>query len=162
METVRPFQPVKLAASIIICLLAGVFGSLFTAPAIPTWYETLAKPSFSPPNWLFAPVWTTLFVLMGIAAYLVWRRGLDDPPARAALGVFVVQLILNVAWSVFFFGLRSPLAGLVVIVVLWIAILVTTLTFLRLSRAGGLLLLPYVLWVSFAALLNFSIWQLNP
>lgn len=151
----------KLITSIVICQLAGVIGSLFTRPAIPTWYATLEKPSFTPPNGVFSPVWITLFVLMGIAAFLVWNKGLSDQRVKIALSIFAVQLILNVLWSVMFFGLRSPLAGLIDIVILWIAISLTVLSFFPISRAAGLLLIPYILWVSFAAVLNFSIWRLN-
>jgi benzodiazapine receptor len=151
----------KLITSIVICQLAGVIGSIFTRPAIPTWYETLEKPSFTPPNGVFSPVWIILFVLMGIAAFLVWNKGLSDEKVKIALGVFGVQLILNVLWSVMFFGLRSPLAGLIEISILWIAILLTILYFFKVSNMAGILLIPYVLWVSFAAVLNFSIWRLN-
>jgi benzodiazapine receptor len=151
----------KLIASIIICQLAGVIGSLFTTPAIPTWYATLKKPSFTPPNWVFSPVWISLFVLIGIAAFLVWNKGLSDQKVKIALSIFAVQLILNALWSVMFFGLRSPLAGLIDIAVLWVAILLSILYFFRVSSAAGILLIPYILWVSFAAVLNFSIWRLN-
>lgn len=151
----------KLITSIVICQLAGVIGSIFTRPAIPTWYATLEKPSFTPPNWVFSPVWITLFLLMGIAAFLVWNKGLSDEQVKIALGVFGVQLILNVLWSVMFFGLRSPLAGLIEISILWIAILLTILYFFKVSNMAGILLIPYILWVSFAAVLNFSIWRLN-
>jgi benzodiazapine receptor len=151
----------KLIASIIICQLAGVIGSLFTTPAIPSWYATLKKPSFTPPNWIFSPVWIALFVLMGIAAFLVWNKGLTDQKVKIALSIFGVQLILNVLWSVMFFGLRSPLVGLIEIAVLWVAILLTILYFFKVSNTAGILLIPYILWVSFAAVLNFSIWRLN-
>jgi len=151
----------KLITSIIICQLAGVLGSIFTRPAIPTWYATLKKPSFTPPDGVFSPVWITLFVLMGIAAFLVWNKGLSDQRVKIALSIFVVQLILNFLWSVMFFGLRSPLVGLIEIVVLWIAILLSILYFLKVSNIAGILLIPYILWVSFAAVLNFSIWRLN-
>jgi benzodiazapine receptor len=151
----------KLIVSIIICQLAGVIGSLFTTPAIPTWYATLKRPSFTPPNWVFSPVWITLFVLMGIAAFLVWNKGLNDQKVKMALSIFAVQLILNVLWSVMFFGLRSPLAGLSDIAALWVAILLTILCFFKVSNTAGILLIPYILWVSFAAVLNFSIWRLN-
>ncbi|KPQ41823.1 MAG: benzodiazepine receptor TspO [Candidatus Methanoperedens nitroreducens] len=104
-------ESVKLIVSITICLFAGFLGSFFTIPAIPTWYATLTKPSFAPPNWLFFPVWTTLFVMMGISLYLVWRRGLEGQQVKNALVIFAVQLILNVLWSAAFFGLRSPLSG---------------------------------------------------
>ena len=161
MEKKITIEILKLVMSIVICQLAGVIGSVFTTPAIPTWYATLKKPSFTPPNWVFSPVWITLFVLMGIAAFLVWNKGLGDRWVKIALSIFAAQLILNVLWSVMFFGLRSPLAGLIDIAVLWIAILVTILYFLKVSNMAGILLIPYILWVSFAAVLNFSIWRLN-
>lgn len=161
MEKIKLTEVTELAVSIIICLFAGFTGSIFTAPSIPTWYASLKKPAFTPPDWLFAPVWTALFVLMGISLFLVWRRGVKDRRVKAALAVFAVQLILNVLWSVLFFGLRSPLAGLIDISILWIAILVTILSFMKISKTAGLLLIPYILWVSLAAALNFSIWRLN-
>lgn len=150
----------KLAVSLILCQLAGVLGSLFTTPAIPTWYQTLNKPSFTPPNWIFSPVWISLFILMGISLFLVWRKQ-GQPSVRAALFFFSIQLILNVLWSIAFFGLRSPLLGLIDILLLWMAILLTVLTFFKVSKWAGLFLLPYLLWVSFAAVLNFSLWTLN-
>lgn len=161
MEKSRLTEIARLVASIIICQGAGLIGSIFTTPAIPTWYEALRKPFFRPPNWLFAPVWITLFTLMGISAFLVWRKGLGDPQVKVALSIFLVQLILNTSWSVVFFGLRSPLGGLIVISILWVAILLTILNFSKVSMAAGLLLVPYILWVSFAALLNLFIWRLN-
>jgi tryptophan-rich sensory protein len=151
----------KLVVSIIACLAAGAIGSIFTWEAIPTWYATLEKPAFNPPNWLFAPVWTLLYLLMGIAAFLVWRRGLENRQVRIALIVFLVQLVLNALWSVVFFGLESPLYGVVVIAVLWVAILFTVLKFYRISLAASVLMWPYLLWVTFAAVLNVSIWLLN-
>lgn len=150
----------KLAASLSVCLLAGFLGSLFTTPAIPTWYAALEKPFFTPPSWLFAPAWTALFILMGISLFLVWRKK-GHPQYRAALVFFVVQLILNILWSAAFFGLRAPLLGLVEIVVLWIAILLTIIYFLKVSRPAGALLVPYLLWVSFASLLNYHLWIMN-
>ncbi|MFZ3076948.1 MAG: TspO/MBR family protein [Candidatus Aenigmatarchaeota archaeon] len=150
----------KLAASIGICLLAGVVGSIFTVSAIPSWYATLAKPFFAPPNWVFAPVWTTLYVLMGISLFLVWRKGFSKK-TKGAIGIFGIQLALNVLWSLAFFGLKSPIAGLVVIVALWAAIAATIMKFMKISRNADLLLIPYIVWVSIAALLNFSIVLLN-
>ena len=152
----------KLVISIIICESAGFIGSLFTTPAIPSWYATLVKPSFTPPNGVFAPVWTTLFLLMGISAFLVWRKGIENPRVNLALRLFIIQLILNSLWSVLFFGLRSPLLGFIEIMLLWTFILLTILYFFKVSKVAGILLLPYILWVSFAAVLNFSIWRLNP
>lgn len=151
----------RLVISLFICQLAGFIGSIFTTPAIPEWYATLSKPSFTPPNWLFSPVWISLFVLMGVSAYIVWRKGLSDKRVKIALSIFIIQLVLNTLWSVMFFGLRSPFAGFIEIIILWIAILLTILWFLRISTTAGILLIPYILWVSFAAVLNFSIWKLN-
>ena len=144
-----------------ICELAGVLGSLFTVNAIPAWYETLVRPSINPPPWVFGPVWTALYALMGIAAFLVWRKGWNRRDVRAAIYVFIFQLIINAAWSIIFFGLHNPLAAFVDIVVLWLGILATMILFYRISRAAMYLLLPYFLWVSFAAVLNHSIWTLN-
>ena len=153
---------VKLIICILICQMAGIIGSIFTSQAIPSWYNTsdLIKPSFSPPNWLFAPVWITLFTLMGISLYLVLERGIKN--VKVPLTVFGIQLILNTAWNFFFFGLRSPLYGLVNIIVLWLFIAITIIEFYRVSRKAGLILLPYIAWVSIATLLNYSIWVLNP
>ena len=150
----------KLVASVILCQLAGFLGSLFTTPAIPTWYVTLNKPSFTPPNWIFSPVWISLFILMGISLFFVWRRQ-GHPKLKIALVFFFIQLILNILWSAAFFGIRSPLLGLIDIVLLWIAILLTIQNFVKVSKFAGLILLPYFLWVSFATLLNFSLWFLN-
>jgi tryptophan-rich sensory protein len=151
----------KLIISIVACLGAGAIGSVFTRSAIPTWYATLEKPTFNPPNWLFAPVWTLLYILMGIAAFLVWRKGLENRQVRIALVVFLIQLVLNALWSVVFFGLESPLYGLIVISILWVAILVTVLKFFKISWVASVLMWPYLLWVTFAAVLNSSIWLLN-
>ena len=151
----------KLVVSVIVCLAAGAIGSIFTRNAIPTWYTTLVKPSFTPPNWLFAPVWTLLYILMGIAAFLIWRKGLVNRQVRMALIAFLVQLVLNTFWSIVFFGFHNPLMGLVVISFLWVAILTTAVLFYRVSRVASMLLWPYLLWVSFASVLNGSIWLLN-
>ena len=153
---------IKLLVSIAVCQCAGLIGSVFTMSAIPTWYATLQKPSFTPPNWLFAPAWGTLYLLMGISAFLIWRRGLADKQVKIALMVFAIQLILNALWSVAFFGLESPLSGVIVIVILLLAILLTILRFYKISSVAAILLLPYLLWVSFASVLNISIWVLNP
>jgi benzodiazapine receptor len=153
---------IKLATSIVACQCAGIIGSIFTTAAIPTWYAALQKPPFTPPNWLFAPAWVTLYLLMGIAAFLIWRQGLEQKGVKSALIIFLVQLVFNALWSVVFFGLQSPLYGVVVILALWVAILLTILRFFKLSTAAGALLLPYILWVSFASVLNISIWILNP
>jgi translocator protein len=151
----------KLAFFILLCQLAGGIGSYFTAPAIPTWYAALRKPFITPPDWVFAPVWITLYVLMGIAVFLVWRESRYGKPRQKALLLFGIQLVLNALWSFLFFGLRSPLAGLIGIVVLVAAIFFTLRLFLRISFPAGILLIPYLLWTGFAAGLNFSIYLLN-
>jgi benzodiazapine receptor len=122
---------------------------------------TLDKPAFNPPNWLFGPVWITLYTLMGIALYLAWKNGLNKAENRGILYIFIAQLILNTLWTILFFGLKSPLAGLIEIVILWIAILLTIIKFYGLSPLSAYLLIPYILWVSFAAVLNFFLWKLN-
>jgi translocator protein len=152
---------IKLIFCVLLCLSAGGIGSVFTASAIPEWYATLQKPFFSPPNWVFAPVWTVLYILMGTAAALVWKKGLQNSEVRAALVVFLIQLTLNTVWSVLFFGLRSPLLGLMDILFLWAAILVTIARFSRVSVPAALLLTPYLLWVTFASGLNLGIFLLN-
>ncbi len=151
----------RLIASIIICQMAGVIGSFFTFPSIPTWYASINKPAFVPPSWVFAPVWTTLFLLMGVSLYLIWDRGLAGRENKIAVGIFGVQLFLNILWSALFFGLQSPLAAFVDIIPLWLAIVVSTVLFYRISRWAGVIMVPYILWVSFAAFLNYSVWVLN-
>jgi benzodiazapine receptor len=161
MEKVKKKDVVTLLICILICQCAGFVGSLFTRPSIPTWYATLDKPPFTPPNGVFSPVWITLFLLMGISLFLIWRRGLAERKVRVALGCFGSQLIFNILWSVLFFGFRSPLAGFIDIAVLWVAIVLTIVYFLKVSKVAGVLLLPYIVWVSFASVLNFFIWRLN-
>jgi tryptophan-rich sensory protein len=151
----------KLVICLGVCQLAGFIGSIFTRPAISTWYAELIKPRFTPPDWVFGPTWISLYILMGIAAFLVWRKGLHHQVVRRALAIFGVQLVLNALWSFLFFGLRSPLAGVIGIFILGIAIILTIRSFLKVSRTAGLLLIPYFLWVSFASGLNLSIWWLN-
>ena len=150
----------KLIIAILVAESAGVIGSIFTVSAIPTWYATLAKPALNPPNWVFAPVWNTLFVLMGLAAFLVWKKGLDKKEVKVALIIFLGQLILNSLWSIIFFGWHNPGAAFLEIIILWLAILATIITFYKVSRAAAYLLIPYILWVSFAGYLNFSLWRL--
>jgi tryptophan-rich sensory protein len=152
----------RLIVSILACQAAGMVGSIFTVQSIPAWYASLQKPWFSPPNWLFAPAWLSFYTLMGISLYIVWSRGLKKKTVRAAIKIFAVQLVLNSLWSILFFGLQSPLYALMEIVVLWCAILYTIVKFYKISRNAGLILLPYLLWVSFAAVLNFSVWMPNP
>ena len=142
-------------------LAASAIGSFATVRAIPTWYKGLTKPSFNPPEWLFGPAWTVLYLMMAVAAWLVWKQGIGAPGVKLALGAFLGQLVLNCFWSILFFGFRSPLAGLVDIVLLWLAILATIVLFFRVSSAAGILLLPYIAWVSFAAVLNAAVLRLN-
>ena len=151
----------RLIISLTVCLLVGFAGSLVTFPSVESWYSTLQKPFFSPPNWLFAPVWTLLYILMGIAAYLVWRENLKKKSVKKALFVFVFQLVLNFLWSFIFFGLRSPLFALGEIIILWMAIVVTIKAFQSVNKYASWLLVPYLLWVSFAAVLNGAIFILN-
>ncbi len=151
----------KLIISILACQGAGVLGSLFTSPAISTWYSMIQKPSFNPPSWIFAPVWILLFLLMGISLYLVWSKGLDYKGARVAIYIFFVQLVLNILWSILFFALQSPLFAFIEIIILWLAILMTIISFYRVSKIAAYFLLPYILWVSFASILNFSILIIN-
>lgn len=151
----------RLIISIALCQLAGIIGSIFSTPAIPTWYASLNKPLFSPPNWVFGPLWITLFVLMGISLFLVWRKGLEIPYAKSGIMLFNIQLVFNVLWSVVFFGLKSPLGGLIVIIILWILILLTMIEFYKVSELSGALLVPYILWVSFATILNSFLYFLN-
>ncbi len=152
----------KFIIAIGVSELAGIVGSLFTAPSIPVWYAALTKPALTPLAWVFGPVWTTLFVLMGAAAALVWMRmDLHGRRAKFALALFGTQLVLNVLWSALFFGLHNPGAAFIEIIVLWLAILATLIAFAGVSRAAAWLLVPYLLWVGFAGYLNFAIWQGN-
>lgn len=145
--------------TILISEGAGILGSIFTFSSIPTWYAGLAKPSFSPPNFVFGPVWTTLYALMGISLYLVW--GSKAKSKQHAMRLFFIQLGLNVLWSVIFFGLKSPGLAFIEIIALWIAIILTIKAFRKISKNATYLLYPYLFWVSFATVLNFSIWILN-
>jgi benzodiazapine receptor len=151
----------RLLASFGLVFLAAAIGGSATSRTVSSWYDKLAKPAFNPPNWLFGPAWTVLYILMALAAFLVWNRGLAVPGVKIALALFLVQLVLNALWSVFFFGMRSPLLGLVDIVPLWLAILTTTILFFRVAATAGWLLVPYLAWVSFATALNAAVLRLN-
>jgi tryptophan-rich sensory protein len=151
----------KLVIAIVVAELAGVIGSVFTVSAIPNWYAGLVKPALNPPAWVFGPAWTTLYALMGIAAFLIWRMGWKRKEVKAALGVFGIQLFLNAVWSIIFFGLQNPGWALVNIILLWFAIVWTMVAFYKISKPAAYLLIPYILWVSFAMYLNYSIWALN-
>ena len=151
----------SLVGSILLCQAVGLLGTFATRSSLRSWYPRLKKPSFQPPPAVFGPVWTVLYTLMGIAAFLVRRQESADIRARRALSAFRAHLVLNGLWSFLFFGRHSPAAGLADIAALWAVLFVTVVRFFRVSRLAALLLIPYLLWTSFAAVLNFSIWRLN-
>lgn len=151
----------KLVVSILLCQFAGLIGSVFTALSLENWYLFLEKPAFNPPAWVFFPAWVTLYTLMGISLYLVWEKGLQEQEIKKGIFIFGIQLGLNTLWSILFFGLKSPYYAFVEIVLLWFAILLTILKFRKISKTASYLLFPYILWVSFAMLLNYYIWILN-
>lgn len=147
--------------SILLPQLVGTVGALFTFPSIASWYMYLEKPSFTPPDWLFGPVWSTLYVLMGISLFLVVRHKMADKSVRA-VQIFFLQLFLNLLWSIVFFGSHSIGGGLIVIIAMWALIVITILKFAKISNYSALLLLPYLAWVTFATYLNFAIFMFNP
>ncbi len=161
MSSIEARELPRIILSILICQAAGIIGAIFTSTSVSTWYITLIKPEFTPPGSVISAVWIMLFTLMGISLFLVWREGLNRPEVRNVLYIFAAQLIVNVLWSGAFFGLRSPMAGMIVIAVLWALILFTIIRFWPVSRTAAILLFPYILWVSYAAFLNYSIWRLN-
>jgi benzodiazapine receptor len=162
MEMIEKKDLPKLLLCIIACQGAGILGSVFTNMSVSTWYPTLTKPWFTPPNGVIPAVWTLLFTLMGLSLFLVWRESSAHSEAKRAIYVFAAQLVVNILWSAAFFGLRSPLAGLILIALLWIMIMLTIIKFWRVSREASVLLVPYILWVSFAAYLNYTLMTLNP
>lgn len=151
----------KILIAVVTCLLIGFLASFATQSSVNDWYLTLNKPSFNPPNWLFAPVWTTLYILMGIAAGIVWGKGFHHVWVKTALYHFGFQLLLNAMWSIIFFGLKNPLAALFVILILLVMIILTIRWFKVVSTKAALLMIPYLVWVCFATVLNFKIWELN-
>ena len=150
-------QTTAFVVILLICFAAAGLGSVATTPNIPTWYATLAKPAWNPPNWLFGPVWTVLYICMAVAAWLIWRQD----GVRGPLTLFAVQLVLNAAWSWLFFWFHMPGAAFIEILTLLVAIAATTIAFWPRSKAAGILMLPYLGWVAFASVLNFAIWRLN-
>ena len=167
---------VKLIIAIVVSELAGIIGSIFTTPSIAGWYATLVRPTLNPPAWVFGPVWTTLFALMGISLFLIWKSDPSVAPKERRRGgiLFFIQLVLNTLWSIIFFGLHNPGMAFVEIIFLWLAILAAIIAFAKISppsssiwtteghgKLAAWLLVPYILWVSFAMYLNFSIWMLN-
>jgi tryptophan-rich sensory protein len=151
----------KALGAVLLCEAVGLLAGWATQTSVATWYPTLTKPSFTPPNWVFAPVWTLLYGLMGLSAFLVWRCGLHRVRVQSALTAFGVQLVLNAGWSFAFFGARSPALGLVVILFLWGTLAWTLDRFFRIRSAAGWLLAPYLAWVTYALALNVAIWALN-
>ena len=153
---------IRIAVVLTTCLLIGYFSGMVTRDSITTWYPTLVKPSFNPPNWVFAPVWTILYIMMGVAGGMVWNRLEKDPEnVKKAFTFFIIQLALNAAWSVIFFYLHNPFLALLEIILFWLIIFETYSQFKKIDKTAGLLLIPYLAWVSFATVLNASIWLLN-
>jgi benzodiazapine receptor len=152
---------IKFVTSIAACLSAGVIGSFFTAQSVKSWYLIIKKPPITPPGWVFAPVWTVLYVLMGISFFLVWKQNLESQKYKDALATFILQLSLNTMWSIAFFGLKSIGGGLVVIVLLALSIIWTMKSFFSFSKTASLLLLPYLIWIGYALALNLWIFILN-
>ena len=156
----KRFEWIGLVIFIAICMGAAALGAMATTPEIESWYKTIEKPSWNPPNWIFGPVWTTLYVMMAIAAWVVWKPA-GFKAAAAPLTLFAIQLALNIAWSWIFFGMHQPGWAFAEIVILWLAIVATTVAFFRCSKVAGWLMVPYLAWVSFASVLNFTLWRLN-
>ncbi|MFC1921115.1 TspO/MBR family protein [Chloroflexota bacterium] len=152
---------VKIVISVLVCFAAGGIGSIFTTKSIPEWYAGLKKPRYTPPNRAFGPVWTILYILMGISVFLVWNEGLANEGVLLAFTLFWIQLALNALWSIVFFGIRSKGGGIIVIITLWILILATIITSFPVSGWASALLIPYVMWVTVASYLNIGIWILN-
>ena len=157
----KPKELGKLAVSILVSLSAGFVGSIFTAKTVDTWYQSLARPWFAPPGWLISIIWTTLYILMGVSLYMIITQGLGRKDVKAAVSVFGVQLFLNVLWTYMFFGLSSAFYGLVEIIVLWIAIAATIYMFYAINKKSAYLLLPYIVWVTIAMIINYSIYIMN-
>jgi tryptophan-rich sensory protein len=157
----RKFQFLPFIISLAVTLFIGIVASLFTRPQINGWYSLLNKPVFTPPSWVFAPVWTCVYILIAVSAYLVWTRRDGSTDYLTARMVYIIQLALNFAWSIIFFGLHSLVGGLLVIILLWMMILLNIRWFGKLSKVASWLLMPYFLWVSYAAILNYSIFTLN-
>jgi translocator protein len=152
---------VKLIIAITIPLAIGAISGFFTVTGVESWYQTINKPSWNPPGWIFAPVWTTLYVMMGIALYFVWKSDSSEVLKKTAISLFAVQLVLNFFWSFIFFNQQQPGWALVEIIAMWVFILLTIFAFAQVSKPAAWLLVPYISWVSFATILNYTIWQLN-
>lgn len=154
-------KTVKLIIAIAIPLAVGATSGFFTVTGVTSWYQTINKPSWNPPSWLFGPVWTTLYIIMGIALYIVWKSPVNDKLKKTAITLFAIQLVLNFFWSFIFFDQHQPGWALVEIIMMWVFILLTIFSFARVSKTAAWLLVPYISWVSFATILNYTIWKLN-
>jgi len=152
---------IRFIITLVLCQGAGIVGSIFAISGIEEWYVFLEKPFFSPPNWVFGPVWIILYALMAVSLFIVWQKGLENKKVKAAFYFFWVHLVFNTVWSILFFGLKNPLFALLDIIILWIMIVVLIFRFFKINKTAGCLLIPYWLWVSFATILNFFIWKLN-
>ena len=161
MESFSVKEIPRLVVSIVIVFLAGAVGTVYTLKEITGWYVFLPKPSWTPPNWAFGPIWSILYILMGISLFLVWREGLGKKNVQIGVLVFAVQLAINVIWSLVFFGTHNIFGGLVLVLILWISILINIIVFYRISKPAGLILIPYLIWVSIASYLNYSVFLLN-
>jgi benzodiazapine receptor len=159
--TEKSFQPIPFLVNIVIPLIFGVLGGLITVKSVKTWYPGIAKPSFNPPNWLFGPVWSTLFIIIGIASYLVWKKRKQIVRLPRTIAVYFIQLILNLLWSFLFFYSHLIGAALIEIIALLVAIAINGMVFYKIDKTAGLLFIPYFLWVSFATILTYNIFILN-
>jgi len=151
----------KFIVSITLCFVVAFLGSAFTLPSITTWYAQLNKPFFSPPNWIFGPVWTVLYFLMGVSLYIIWNKNLKNKKKEDAIKIFIFQLTLNLLWSLVFFGLHQPLLAFIAIIILWISIFMMIKYFYKISKTSAYLLVPYIIWVTFASILNLAVAVLN-
>jgi tryptophan-rich sensory protein len=153
---------VKLVIAILIPVAVGATAGFFTATGTGSWYQTIQKPSWNPPGWIFGPVWTTLYIMMGIALFLVWRSGAAEELKKTAITLFAIQLVLNFFWSFIFFKMEQPGWAFAEIITMWLFILLTIFAFAKVNTTAAWLLVPYISWVSFASILNYTIWKLNP
>lgn len=156
-----PRKLLELTAAILLSQSAGIIGSIFTVENVPTWYASLVKPAYNPPAWVFAPVWITLYFFIGIAAYLIWQRRKESATAPAALAVFTFQLVINTMWPVIFFGAHAMFIAFIDVFALLILTAVMIYLFAKTDKRAAIILIPYLLWTAFAAVLNFNIWLLN-
>ncbi|MEA4956217.1 Tryptophan-rich protein TspO [bioreactor metagenome] len=161
MESFKKEDIIKLVISFLIVYIIAIIGSLFTSPEISTWYASIAKPAWTPAGWVFPIVWNILYILMSIGLFLVWREGIQNKNVKTALIIFSIQLSLNLIWSIIFFGFHSIVGGLGIIIILWIFILLNIITFYKVSKLAGIVLIPYIIWVTIAMYLNYSVYLLN-